>query len=139
MVRGLGVDIVETGRIRKALCRSDGFMKRIFAPSEIEYYRSRNMNVHSIAGGFAAKEAVAKAVGTGIRDFDWVDIRIMRDGLGSPVVKLCGRAEKVCIKNGITGVIVSISHCKEYAVATAIAVGGENHEGCNTGADEGNR
>jgi holo-[acyl-carrier protein] synthase len=140
LILGLGVDIVETGRIRKALCRSEGFMKRVFTPSEIEYYRSRNMNVNSIAGGFAAKEAAAKAIGTGITGFGWTDIRITRDGLGSPSVKVCGRAEEACSRRGITSIMVSISHSRDYAVAMAIAVGGDMyHESCNTATDAGNR
>ncbi len=80
------------------------------------------MKAESIAGNFAGKEAVVKALGTGLRGFQWTDIEILRDELGKPVVYLHGGAKKVANDLGISQVMMSISHCKTYAVANSVAV-----------------
>ena len=122
MVKGIGVDIIEIDRIEKAVQKSDRFVTRLFTEKEIEYFKLRNMKAESIAGNFAGKEAVVKALGTGLRGFQWTDIEILRDELGKPVVYLHGGAEKVAKDLGISQVMMSISHCKTYAVANGVAV-----------------
>jgi len=122
MVKGIGVDIIEIERIKKAVEKSDRFVKRLFTENEIEYFKSKNMKAETIAGNFAAKEAIVKALGTGLRGFQWTDIEVLRDELGKPVVHLQGGAKTVATDRGITEIMLSISHCKEYAVANGVAV-----------------
>ena len=138
MIIGIGIDIIEMDRVKRAVERHKGFVNRLFSQEEADYLTRRGMAVPSIAGGFAAKEAVAKAMGTGFTAFGWKDVIILRDSLGKPEVKLRGGARLLCETKGIERILVSISHCRDYAVAQAIAIGGERHEGCNPQADEGN-
>lgn len=139
MIIGTGIDIIEIDRIKKALDRHPGFLERFFDKQEIIYFKSRNMNVSTIAGGFAAKEAVVKAIGTGFREFALKDVRILRDELGKPVVDFMGKAKTVVQKTGIEEILVSISHSRRYAAAQAIATGGVKDESRNFRPDETNR
>jgi holo-[acyl-carrier-protein] synthase len=132
MIAGTGIDIIEIARIKRAVQRREGFIDRFFSPQEAAYYRRRGMNISTIAGGFAAKEAVAKALGTGFKAFGWKEIEITRDPQGRPIVKLLGRAQDLCAEKGIDKILVSISHSRDYAVAQAVALGGVKHEGCNS-------
>ncbi len=122
MILGVGVDIVEIYRIKKAIERNDNFINKLFNTEEIEYFNSRNLRPEFIAGRFAAKEAVAKALGTGFRGFNFKDILIDRTSLGKPFVKLNGKA--LLIAKELTKedyrVSLSISHGEESAIACAI-------------------
>ncbi len=139
MIIGIGTDIIEIERVKRVVERRSSFMHRFFAPEELDYYRGRRMSAPSIAGGFAAKEAVVKAMGTGFSGFPWKDILILRDKHGKPWVKIEGAARGACTELGIIRIFVSISHSKEYATAQAIAVGGDEYEGCNAETHEGHR
>lgn len=120
MIIGIGTDIIEIDRIQKAMDRSTSFIEKIFTKSEIEYLKSRNMRAEFAAGKFAAKEAVAKAIGTGFRGFDFRDIEIDKTTLGKPIVILRGNAKKMDKKWGKYKIHLSISHSKENAVAYAV-------------------
>lgn len=120
MITGLGVDIIEISRIKEAIEKNNRFLTKIFTPGEIDYYQAKGSKYETLAGNFAAKEAVAKVFGTGIRDFDWKDIEVLRDPLGRPLVKLHNNAKVVSQRNNIAEIHISISHCKTYAVANAI-------------------
>lgn len=122
MVKGIGVDIIELDRIDRAIKKSSRFLPRLFTDKEIAYFESKNMKVESIAGNFAAKEAIVKSLGTGVRGFEWKDIEVLRDGLGRPTIALYNGAKKVALEREISELMVSISHCKTYAVANSIAV-----------------
>jgi holo-[acyl-carrier protein] synthase len=116
MIIGLGTDIVEISRIKKAIERTPTFLQKVYTEKEIEYISQKKNPYPSYAGRFAAKEAIAKAFGTGVRDFSLLDIEILNDDLGKPVVSLFGN-----LKEKYRGRLnLSISHCKEYATATAI-------------------
>lgn len=119
MIKGLGIDIIEISRIEKAI-NKEGFIKKIFTGDEISYFENIDYNKYTIAGAFAAKEAVSKVLGTGIRGFKWTDIEISRDELGCPGVTLYNNALCIAKDKGISNIDLSISHCKEYAVANAI-------------------
>ncbi|SKC50468.1 holo-ACP synthase [Maledivibacter halophilus] len=121
MIKGIGIDIIEIERIRKAF-KNKKFEKRIFTKNEIEYFKSINYNIYTIAGTFASKEAIVKTFGTGLRGFKWVDVEIVRDGFGKPMVTLYGGAKEIANEKGISNIELSISHCREYAVAQAIGV-----------------
>lgn len=122
MIVGIGTDIIEVDRIRKSVEGNRRFLEKIFTQSEIAFFESRNMLMTSIAGTFAAKEAVSKVFATGIRGFKWTDIEIVRDELGKPRVQLFNEAKAIATRLNITEVMVSISHCDTYAVAYCVGV-----------------
>ena len=118
----IGVDIVEIDRIKEALTKNERFLNKLFTKNEIEYYKSKNFKVETIAGNFAAKEAISKAIGTGIRNFKFSDMEILRNDLGKPVVKTYNNLKQICIDFNVLDIKVSISHSNKYAVANAIAI-----------------
>lgn len=123
MIKGIGIDIVEIERIKKALNRRKNFLDKIFTVEEKEYISNRQNNINTIAGMFAAKEAISKALGTGIRGFNWIDLVISHDDLGKPCVVLEGEAKKLALNKDIKKVHISITHSNKDAVAYAIAEG----------------
>ncbi len=116
-VLGLGTDIVEIDRIEKAMNKTEKFMEKVFSPVEIEYCQKKTNKYESFAGRFCAKEAIAKAMGTGVRNFELTDISIINDSLGKPYGVFYGNLEEYFRDKDI---MLTISHCKAYATATAI-------------------
>ncbi|MDR0880475.1 MAG: holo-ACP synthase [Clostridioides sp.] len=121
-ILNIGTDIVEICRVKEAVERNPRFLERNFTELEIEYFKSKDMKANSIAGNFSAKEAVAKSLGTGVRGFNLKDIEVLRDEIGMPFVNTHGKLSAICEDYGILEIKVSISHCREYAVANAIAI-----------------
>jgi len=119
MIKGVGTDIIEIERIKKALEKRESFVERLFTKKEEILFRSRNYRVETIAGNFAAKEAVSKALGTGII-FSWKDIEILRNEDGKPYVVLSGMAKKIYDEMDCKNIQVSISHNKEHAIANCM-------------------
>ncbi|MEG1284377.1 MAG: holo-ACP synthase [Romboutsia sp.] len=117
-----GIDIIEIDRIKEAINKNNKFLEKIFTKKEIEYFESKAFRAETIAGNFAAKEAISKALGTGVRGYDFKDIEILRNELGKPIVKTYNNLETLCINYNVLEIKVSISHCKEYAVANALAI-----------------
>ena len=113
---GIGNDIIEIKRIENAV-KKENFVKKIFTEKEIEYIISRGERAETYAGKFSAKEAVSKALGTGVRGFSPNDIEILNNELGKPYVIFKNSIEDF---NNKYFVEISISHCREYAVSTAI-------------------
>lgn len=117
----LGTDIIEVDRLKSAIDNDEKgrFLTRVFTPNEIEYCESRNASKYqSYAARFAGKEAVSKAFGTGIGDNAFFnEIEILNNELGKPSVTLHGRAEKYYSSMKASGISITLSHCKEYAVA----------------------
>ena len=121
---GMGIDIVDIPRFRKTLAtRGRRFIDRIFLPSEKKYCGAKpNPWIH-YAGRFAAKEAVAKAFGTGIgKELNWLDIEIISSDSKAPVVKLSPRAKCLLRRRRIRNILVSISHTHAYTAAVALLV-----------------
>ena len=119
MIIGIGTDIIEIHRIEKIMMRTSSFIEKSFTSNEIEYFKSKGLQGNVIAGNFAAKEAISKAIGTGFRGFGLKDIEVLRDGLGKPVVNLSYKIYKLLdIKE--FNIHVSISHSKENAIAYAV-------------------
>lgn len=118
----IGIDIIEIERIKQAINKNPRFLNKMFTDNEIEYFKSNGFRYESIAGNFAAKEAISKALGTGIRDFKFKDIEILRNELGKPIVKTYNNLNSICIKYNVIDIKVSISHCKDYAVANAVTI-----------------
>ncbi len=118
-LKGLGNDIIEIERIEKALLRTKSFKEKVYTRKEIEYAEKKNKKYETFAGKFAAKEAIAKAFGTGVRDFSLIDIEILNDSVGKPYVVL---KESLKEKYQDYKIEISISHSKTYAIATAILI-----------------
>lgn len=119
MIIGIGIDIIEIHRIEKIMVRTSSFVEKSFTNNEIEYFKSKGLKGNVIAGNFAAKEAISKALGTGFRGFGLKDIEVIRDDLGKPVVNLSDKIYKLLdIKE--FNMHVSISHSKENAIAYAV-------------------
>ncbi len=126
-ILGIGTDIIECLRIA-AMIEKHGelFLNRVYTPYEIEYCSARRAANQHYAGRFAAKEAVLKALGTGwTRGIQWQDIEVRNELGGKPRIALSGGARELCAHTGITEVMITISHCRSFATAYAIAVGKE--------------
>jgi len=116
----LGIDIIKVDRIAAALARFGArFAGRVLTLSERRYVRDRP---ETFAGRWAAKEAVSKVLGLGVRGIGWRDIEIDRMPTGQPAVRLHGRAAARAEQLGMTRIAVSISHEADYAVAIAFGV-----------------
>jgi holo-[acyl-carrier protein] synthase len=116
----LGIDIIRVDRIRKTLARfGSRFSGRVLTPGEQRYVRDRP---ETMAGRWAAKEAVSKVLGLGVRGIGWRDIEVERLPTGQPAVRLHGRAARRAEQLGMTRIAVSISHEADYAVAIAFGV-----------------
>ena len=124
-VIGLGTDIIECLRIAKMIEKhGELFLNRVYTRSEIAYCSSRKAANQSYAGRWAVKETVLKAMGTGwSRGIRWKDIEVVTDLTGKPSVAIHGVAKEICDELGISEVLISLSHCRSHATATAIAVG----------------
>ena len=118
MIRGTGIDIIEIYRIKSAMMKNNNFIYKIFTEKEIDYFKRRKFSSEVVAGNFAAKEAIAKALGTGFRRFSLKDIEILRDELGAPVAFLHGSSKEL-VKEPYK-LHVSISHNRENAIAYAV-------------------
>lgn len=116
----LGIDIIRVSRIAASLARfGDRFTQRILTRAEAAYVRNRP---ETLAGRWAAKEAVSKVLGLGVRGIGWRDIEIERLPTGQPAIRLHGRAERRATQLGMDRIAVSISHESEFAVAIAFGV-----------------
>ncbi|HXX37166.1 MAG TPA: holo-ACP synthase [bacterium] len=121
MIRGVGVDIVEIPRVERVIGRwGEVFLRRVFTDAERRHAGAPPGATQHLAGRFAAKEAVMKALGTGWRGMAWREVEIASDPSGNPVVRLTGRAAEVASARRIGSLAVSISHT--HALATALAV-----------------
>jgi holo-[acyl-carrier protein] synthase len=122
MIFGAGVDIVEVFRMREAINKwGDNFLTKIFTPREIGYSASRRFSSQHFAARFAAKEAVIKAFGEPRKSpIEWTDIEVLNNGEGKPVIEFHRGALKLKKRKKVSGIIVSMSHSKNYAVANVI-------------------
>lgn len=119
MIIGIGTDIIEIDRIKAAIERTPSFLNKAFTEKEIELFKAKEMRVETIAGNFAAKEALSKALGTGFRGYSLQDFEILRDQLGKPIVNISKKAREK-IGGRVLNINVSISHNKSNAIAFAI-------------------
>ncbi|HOJ10870.1 MAG TPA: holo-ACP synthase [Clostridiales bacterium] len=118
-----GIDIIEVDRIRGAMeKRGQAFKERVFTENEIIYCEMKKASkYHSYAARFAAKEAVSKALGTGIgRGVDWKDIEVLNDDYEKPFAVLTGSANDYYNSMKAKSMSLSLSHCKNYAVAQVV-------------------
>ncbi|MGD8452145.1 MAG: holo-ACP synthase [Phycisphaerae bacterium] len=120
-----GIDLVRCDRIARIWRdHGDRFLDRVFTPAERAYCLDCKTPVERLAGRFAAKEAVMKVLGTGWRGgMRWTDIETLPDPLGKPLVQLTGETGDLATRQGITRLLISISHTTDHAMASVLALG----------------
>ena len=129
-VVGIGTDIIECERIAQMIAKhGEQFLTRVYTRNEIAYCAARRASDQHYAGRWAAKEAVLKALGTGwAHGIQWTDVEVVNQVGGKPNIALAGKALEMSVQRGIREVLISISHCRHYAIAYASAVGGKREE-----------
>ena len=114
----VGIDIIEIDRVADVIARhGDRFLNRVYTADELTHCRGR---ISELAARFAAKEAVMKALGTGIRGVGWRDIEVLPNRRGKPLVFLYGRGADRAEKISLRGLEVSLTHSKLYAIASVV-------------------
>ncbi len=123
---GIGTDIIECLRIAQMIEKhGESFLERVFTPREMSYCQARKQATEHFAGRWAAKEAILKCLGTGWRrGISWRDVEVRNQFEGAPQVFLAGAAKDRAVELRISDVWLTISHCRSYATATALAVSG---------------
>ena len=122
MIVGIGNDIIEIERIEKAISK-ESFKNKVYTQRELENIEKRGNRTETYAGIFSAKEAISKAIGTGVREFSLTDLEILNDDLGKPYVVVSERLDKIIkSKKENYQIEISISHSKKYATAIAVIV-----------------
>ncbi|MFO0907918.1 MAG: holo-ACP synthase [Isosphaeraceae bacterium] len=124
-ILGIGTDIVECPRIGRMIEQhGELFLRRVFTEREIRYCQARKHAIEHFAGRWAAKEAILKAIGNGwARGVSWTDLEVRPSLSGAPKVHVCGGVKEAALRRGIGDILLSISHCRTYATAYAMAVG----------------
>ena len=122
MIIGSGIDLAEIGRIQQSIDRyGNRFLDRVFTAAEQAYCLSKRKSAESFAARFAAKEAGAKALGTGIsHGVNWWEIEVVREASGRPTLKFHGRAGIIAAKLGVVRAALSITHTTELAAASVV-------------------
>lgn len=124
MIIGTGVDLVDVERLRAAVTRTERFAKKVFTEGEMAYCRGKAREYEHLAGRFAAKEAMLKALGTGIeRESSLRDVEVQCDPQGRPEVVLHGATRQRAQAMGVARIHLSISHAGQFAVAMVVAEG----------------
>ena len=121
-VVGLGLDLVEVDRLGAAIARhGERFLRRVFTEGERVYCEAKSEPAVFYAARFAAKEAVAKAFGTGIgADIGWLDIEVVRNSAGAPAVLLAGKGAELAALRGVDRVLLSMTHTSGLAAASVV-------------------
>jgi holo-[acyl-carrier protein] synthase len=127
MVIGLGTDLIEIERIEQSVARfGQRFLERVFTPGEIAYCHAKKGSAESFAARFAAKEAGAKALGTGIsRGVSWKEFEVKRKPGQRPELHLSGRAAEIARELGVTRMSLSLTHSRQMSMAVVVAEGSE--------------
>jgi holo-[acyl-carrier protein] synthase len=122
MIVGSGIDLAEIGRIQKSVDRYGGrFLDRVYTAAEQAYCLKKRNSAESFAARFAAKEAGAKALGTGIsHGVSWLEIEVVREPSGRPTLRFQGRAAQVAERLGVARAAVSITHTANLAMASVV-------------------
>src|SRR5512143_3309328 len=116
-----GVDLIEIERVESAIARhGEHFLNRVFTPGELKACQGR---AESLAARFAAKEAVAKALGHGIGEVGWREIEVVGDENNAPMLRLHGEAKEKARARGFEVWALSLSHTRVYAAAFVVALG----------------
>ena len=119
---GIGVDLVEVGRMRTAVGRTPTLAARLFTPQERTYAEAVRDPAERFAVRFAAKEAAMKALGVGLGAVDWHDIEVVRTDSGAPQLHVTGRALEVATDAGVARWLVTLTHTSSMAEAVVVAL-----------------
>lgn len=119
---GLGIDSVDIARFAAVLARRTTLATRVFTDAERDYANRLANPTPALAGRFAAKEAVMKALGVGLGSIDWPDVEVVRSGSGEPSLSVTGRAAALASGKGIGSWLLSITHTATVASAVVAAV-----------------
>ena len=121
----IGVDIVGVGRVTRLVAAHPGAVDELFTPAEQAYCLSKRRRYEHLAGRFAGKEAVLKALGTGMRRrMRWTEVEILSGSAGRPEVRLHGEVAAQASRRGVRSFEISISHAEGLALASAVAIHG---------------
>jgi holo-[acyl-carrier protein] synthase len=125
LILGIGTDLMEIERIRQSIARfGDRFLARVFTPNEIGYCQQKKNAAESFAARFAAKEAGAKALGTGIsHGIGWLELEVVREPSGKPSLHLSGRAAGRARSLGVTNISLSLTHSRDTSLAVVVMEG----------------
>lgn len=125
LIIGIGIDIVEISRINEAEKRwGERFLEKVFTEGEIKYSMLNKSPHQRLAARFAVKEAMSKALGTGIASgITWKDTEVISRDNGRPEILLHGRLREIAESMGVTGIHVSISHDGDHAIAQVVLEG----------------
>ena len=128
MILGSGIDIVRVDKIRYAVDRwGERFLSRVYTWKERDYCSKKVNKFQNLAGRFACKEAVSKALKMKWKNgINWKQIEIVNNRNAEPVVKLAGQAKEVADSLKVENIHLSISHCRDYSVAMAVVIGVNN-------------
>jgi holo-[acyl-carrier protein] synthase len=122
MIVGSGIDLVEIGRIQQSVDRfGERFLARVYTCAEQAYCLRKRKAAESLAARFAAKEAGAKALGTGISNgVNWLEIEVVREPSGKPTLQFYGRAAEIAARLGVAHAALSITHTADLAMASVV-------------------
>lgn len=121
MIYGIGIDIIEASRIQQMLEKTPGLREDIFTFDEIKYCESKNNRHQHYAARFCAKESFLKALGTGLSEgMKFSDIEVFHNEDGHPGISLYGKAKELSLSKGISKILVSLAHIKDFAEAVVI-------------------
>jgi holo-[acyl-carrier protein] synthase len=125
MIVGTGIDLIEIERIQHSIDRfGERFLNRVYTAGEQAYCLRKRLAAESFAARFAAKEAGAKALGTGIsHGVNWLEIEVVREQSGRPTLRFLGRAAEIAARMGVARAAVSLTHTKELAMASVVLEG----------------
>lgn len=117
-MKAIGIDMIETERVAQSVARyGDRFLQRVYTERELAYCQGR---INSLAARWAAKEATAKALGTGIGEVGWREIEVVSEANRRPTLQLHGAAAALAAQLGLSDFAVSLSHTKAYAIAFVV-------------------
>lgn len=139
VILGIGTEIIECPRIGRMIEQhGELFLRRVYTEREIRFCQSRKHAIEHFAGHWAAKEAILKAMGSGwSRRVAWTDLEVRNSPSGEPRVHVHGAARELALRRGIGDILLSISHCRTYATAYALAVGPDTRRAEPPTAGEG--
>ncbi|MBM4111160.1 MAG: holo-ACP synthase [Phycisphaerae bacterium] len=124
-ILGIGIDLVDCARIERMLGDHEQmFLDRVYTAAEQDYCGRARNRIERLAARYAAKEAVLKAIGTGMRDgMSWTEIEVSHDGLGAPAVTLTGVVARTAAERGVVRLHLSMTHAGGMAMAQVVAMG----------------
>jgi len=124
LIFGIGIDLIEVARFEKNFSKDEGqssLISKLFTENEIRYCEGHRFKALNYAARFAAKEALLKALGTGLREgFNWQEIEVVNDELGKPDLVAAGKVKEFLAANGVKFIHLSLSHLKEIAAAFVV-------------------